>query len=214
MIKVGIIPAAGSATRFGGIIKELLPLADGRSLLEHAIERLSFCDRVVVVTSPGKMHQHRTNIRQRVNIIPQHGHEMWGAMQTGMNAYDADQYYLTMPDTWMYDSAFHGVPEIDFGYGYFITETPERFGVLVGDRFVDKPKDADVPAVAWGVLTWSKAVRDLWNEKRITNYTDAINQAIRDYSHRHWHIGPYFDCADMNRYMELLDYMRKVNDES
>jgi hypothetical protein len=38
--------------RFGGVYKELLPVSNGMSALENAIESLSFCDKVVFLTTP------------------------------------------------------------------------------------------------------------------------------------------------------------------
>ena len=206
--RVGIIPAAGRAERFGGVTKDLLPLPDGRPLLAHAVERLSFCDRVVVVSNAFKAPLHRVHAQGRVTITRQRGSGMWGAIKSAMNAYEADQYYMTMPDTWMQPDCFAGVPDCDFAYGYFLTNTPERFGVLHGRRFVDKPKAVATPAVAWAVLTWSKRIRNLWNDLQPVDYTEAINLAIEESKGCHWVVGPYFDCANMSRYMELLDYLR------
>lgn len=207
--KVGIIPAAGQALRFGGVIKELLPLPDGRTLLEHAVDRLCHCDRIVVVSNASKVDKHIPKLLGKAGVVIQQGNEMWGAIQTAMVTYDADQYYLTMPDTWMMRRAFEGVPEVDFGYGYFITERPERFGCLMGNRFEDKPQFAYTPAVAWGVLTWSKHAKRMWLTKRPSDYTEAINFAIEQYNHTHWSIGPYFDCASIEDYEKLLRYLGK-----
>jgi hypothetical protein len=208
MSRIGIIPSAGQATRFGGIPKELLPLPDGRPLLAHAVERLAFCDRVVVVSNPIKVPLHREHAQGQITLMNQRGDGMWGAIYSAMNAYDGDQYYMTMPDTWLQPDAFAGVPECDFAYGYFLTREPERFGVLHQGRFIDKPKALATPAVAWTVLTWSKRTRDLWNEAKVEDYTPAINLALDEVKNGHWVVGPYFDCADMSRYMELLDYLR------
>ena len=89
--KVGIIPAAGQALRFGGVIKELLRLPDGRTLLEHAVERLAHCDRIVVVSNADKVDKHIPKLEGKAGVVIQQGNEMWGAIQTAMVTYDADQ---------------------------------------------------------------------------------------------------------------------------
>ena len=207
--KTGIIPAAGMATRFGGLMKELLPLPDGRSLLEHAIERLSFCDRIVIVTSDAKTKEHQRYVGGKVQLIPQFGQGMWSAIKSAYTMYHADQYYMTMPDTWIAPDCFAGVPETAFAYGYFLTDTPERFGCLCQDKFVDKSGDIPTPAVAWGVLSWSRSACDLWERTRAADYTSAINVALAEFTTRHWNIGAYFDCANMDAYMLLLDHLRR-----
>jgi CTP:molybdopterin cytidylyltransferase MocA len=97
--KVGIIPAAGKATRFGGLFKELLPLPNERLLLTEAVERLRFCDQIIVVTSNEKAEAHKAILPKDVIIQYQTGKELWGAIQTGFMRASADFYYMTMPDT-------------------------------------------------------------------------------------------------------------------
>lgn len=200
------------AVRFGGIYKELLPLPDGRALIEHAIERLSFCDKIVIVTNREKFRLHGRYTGKGVSMLLQTEPEMWGALSCAQYAFEADEYYMTMPDTWIKPSAFANAPDTDFAYGYFLTHQPGRFGVWMGDRFVDKPTDATVPAMAWGLLKWSKRIKALWECEHVENYTQAINAAVRHANNGHWFIGNYFDCADMQCYMELIDYIKENNE--
>lgn len=211
--KLGIIPAAGKATRFGGIVKELLPLPDGRSLLEHAVSRLSFCDRVVVVTNHRKTEAHKRVLDDDIILQDQIGYELWGAIQTVYQTFDADRYYMTMPDTWIDPSAFDEVPNNSFALGYFFTMTPERFGVLKDGYVVDKDEEATRPAQAWGALAWDRHVCEIWDERKPENYTQAINLALSNVDWGTWQIGRYYDCANMQRYMELLDHLKGRKDE-
>lgn len=210
--KIGIVPAGGHAKRFRGVMKEALPLPDWRTLLEHAIERVEFCERIVIVTNEDKYTFHKRLISayrdRRIELMLQTGDGLWGAVKTAYTAYNGDQYYLTMPDTWMTEDAFGGVPDIPFGYGYSLTDEPERFGVLIEGRFVDKPTSCRKPAVAWAVLTWNKDVRDYWLREDFEDYTEAINGAMANFRHGHWPIGRYYDCADVERYLELLNYLK------
>ena len=207
--KVGIIPAAGKAARFGGLYKELLPLPDGKSMIEHAVDRLKFCDRIVVITNCHKFHLHQELLGDRVILLNQQGYELWGAIRTAYNHFDADRYYFTMPDTYMRDDVFLNMPDASFSFGYFMTNEPERFGVFQDGKVTDKFGDAVIPAMAWGVLSWAKHISDMWNDKRVESYTDAINLAIALDDWDKWPIGDYYDCANMQRYMELLWHLKK-----
>ena len=207
--RIGVIPAAGKAIRFGRIPKELLPLPDGRALIDHAVDRLQFCDRIVLVTSDEKLPFHQAIAGDRVTIVCQEGNEMFGAWMTACSLYKGDRYYMTMPDTYIDGSAFEGCPEaIEFALGLFDTYEPHRFGVLAEGGVRDKWDNAPVPAKAWGALMWSRKVYEEWAaDKRLWDYTKAINNALH-YGLNTWNIGKYFDCADAGRYGELWDYLR------
>jgi hypothetical protein len=209
---IGIIPAAGKSTRFGGLFKELLPLPDGRSLLEHAVDRLDFCDRIVVVTNfeKAEYHQRLLGKNRKVLLQQQMGKELWGAIRTAYNSVDGDRYFMTMPDTYIGQHAFSDPPTDSFGLGYFITNEPNRFGILQDGFVTDKYQDARIPATAWGVLTWAKHICDLWNDREVEDYTQAINTAIMNGDWGKWPIGEYWDIANMQRYMELLWHLREI----
>ena len=55
--RIGILPAAGKAVRFGGVLKELLPLPNGLSFLyetylSSAGQRLCRADRMFLILNP------------------------------------------------------------------------------------------------------------------------------------------------------------------
>ena len=206
--KVGIIPAAGKASRFGGLFKELLPLDNGRLLLTEAVERLRFCDRIVVVTSADKAAAHRAVLPNEVVIHYQTGTELWGAIQTGFMHESGDYYYMTMPDTWMNTDAFADSPVNEFSMGCFKTNEPERFGVLENGFVTDKHAAAHKPATAWGVMAFSHEIADFWKDAQPGNYTSAINMALARGKWGLWEIGHYFDCANLDRYLDLLRYLK------
>jgi len=209
MVKIGIIPAAGKSIRFGRIPKELLPLPDGRALIDHAIDRLSFCDRIVVITDSRKVAFHQAIVGGRVTMTYQEGNEMLGAWMTACSLYVGDRYYMTMPDTYIRADAFSGCPhDTDFALGTFQTYEPERFGVLGEGGVIDKWEDAPVPATAWGVLTWSRRVYELWESKRVWDYTTAINTGLGYAGLHTWDIGEYHDCANAMHYGQLWDRLR------
>lgn len=206
--KIGIIPAAGKATRFGGLFKELLPLPNEKLLLTEAVERLRFCDQVVVVTSNEKADAHRAVLPKDVILYYQTGIELWGAMQTAFTHASADFYYMTMPDTWMEVNAFADAPVNEFSLGCFKTDEPERFGVLESGFVVDKHAGAHKPATAWGALAFNHEIADFWKDAQPMDYTSAINMALARGKWGLWEIGQYFDCANLERYLDLLSHLK------
>ena len=55
---IGIVPAAGKAERFGGLLKELLPWGDSSLLGTTVLALQVHCENVVVLTRPDKIMQH------------------------------------------------------------------------------------------------------------------------------------------------------------
>jgi hypothetical protein len=205
--KVGIIPAAGMASRFKGILKELLPLPDERTLLQHAIDRLWFCDDVIVVSNPLKLELHKLACADQARLVIQEGLEIWGAIKTALAHSKGDHYYMTMADTWMMAGAFDGCPHKPINMGYFQTDKPEKFGVIL-DRVIDKPRDIKPPVIAWGVVTWSDEVVGLWEQVYPPNFPAAINVAMDLFETGLWSVGHYYDCANAENYYELWSALR------
>jgi hypothetical protein len=207
--KIAILPAAGNSIRFGRIPKEMLPLPNGRSLIDHAIDRVEFCDRVVIVTSHSKALLHSQLMDRNAKIIQQVGNEMYGAWATVCGLYNADRYYMTMPDTWMPADAFMDCPDnVDFALGVFTTYEPERFGVFAEGGIVNKDENQPVPATAWGALMWTRKVYDDWQKQGITDYTEAIVRAMSRFTWSTWDIGEYHDCATAYHYGKLWERLK------
>lgn len=205
-MRLGVIPAAGKADRWGGYPKELLPISSDHTFMSRAVDSLLMCgcDQVMVVTNPAKIHLHAYHLRDWAKVLfsIQQGDEMWGAMTTALNT-PAEEYYFMMPDTYLPDRPFPQSLEADFGVGVFLTEQPERFGVLRGKKVVNK-QPSETPGLAWGVLAWSKAVASSWKSKSYGDYTSAINGAIQDFSFSQWHLAYYYDIGSMDHYADFL----------
>lgn len=205
-MRLGVIPAAGKADRWGGYPKELLPISNDRTFMSRAVDSLLMCgcDLVMVVTNPAKIHLHAYHLRDWENVLfsMQQGDEMWAAMMTAMDT-PADEYYFMMPDTYLPERPFPQSMEMDFGIGVFLTEQPERFGVIRGKRIVNK-QSSEMPGLAWGVLAWKKTVAGFWKAKSYSDYTSAINGAIREFGFSQWHLNYYYDIGSMDHYSEFL----------
>lgn len=200
---IGIIPAAGQAKRFGGIVKELLPVKDGLSLLHHAYIRLQkVCDLVICVTNKDKVHIHMKELKDVLFIEQNNNIDILGAIQSGMRI-QAERYYFTMPDTYIRDDVFTNTPLYGgLSIGLFETLKPERFGCLQDSIIYDKNKDIHLPSQAWGVLSWKNQHRDLFLDG--INLPCVLNSIINNSGLETWNIGEYYDMATIQDYIEYL----------
>jgi len=205
-MRLGVLPAAGKADRWGGYPKELLPISNSHTFLSRAVELLRSCgcDHVLVITNPAKIHLHAYHLKDWKNVMfaIQQGEEMWGAMATAIDT-PAEEYCFMMPDTLVSARTFPVPLEGEFGLGVFRTEEPERFGVLRGGGIVNK-QPSDEPGLAWGVLAWSKLVAAHWRNNAYADYTQAINDAIKTFGYTLWELDYYFDIGSMKHYAEFL----------
>lgn len=195
--KLGIIPAAGKAVRFGGIQKELLPISQNETLLSRTVRILKrYADEVVIITRPDKRHQ---EIEGSTYMNQIGNNDIWSAIETGLQI-EADKYYFAMPDTFIPVDAF--TESERFGLGLFITNKPERFGVFRNGKIVNKQPGPT--AFAWGVLSWTKRIRDYWLSEEIADYTDAINKAIMKFGYDTWPLEFYNDVSCFEDYKAFL----------
>lgn len=110
MTNVAVILAGGMGTRVGGNTpKQLLPLSDGRSVLEHSVdafEAASCIDEIVIVMHPEWMKEaeelsHR-NAWQKVRQIIAGGSERW---ESSWHAIQAFSGQLSDISLWLHDAA-------------------------------------------------------------------------------------------------------------
>lgn len=205
-MRLGVLPAAGKAERWGGYPKELLPISRNSTFLSRAVRSLqvSGCDYVVIITSPSKIHLHTFHLKDWAGVLYsiQQGEEMWGAISTALEM-PADEYLFLMPDTYVPLMPFPASLDSDFAMGLFRTDEPERFGTLLGDQVVNKqPRES--PCLAWGALAWSRSVAKHWRAMSFDNYTDAINDAIQVFGYGCWELAYYYDIGSTKHYSEFL----------
>jgi hypothetical protein len=204
MRTLGIVPAAGKAKRFGGIMKECLPDRNGIALIKRTVAQLyQFCDDVVVISNAKKISEHARVLGTECTYrIQGPTSDIWGAISEGIKI-PADRYWFQMPDTIVqYGLLLHDDPK--FAMGVFDTDKPERFGCLQDGWVLDKSDQVESPAKAWGVLRWKREVVDLWNEEGPIDYTDAINMAIGMFDYETFELKSYNDMASVQDYLEYL----------
>jgi len=212
MTRLGIIPAAGMATRIGGVAKELLPISDKRTLIHRAVEVLESVpvDRTVVITNQLKMQSHARELQDKqVGYVLQHGQlDAWSAIVETF-PYAGELNYYLMPDTYQ-PSLFEPDYKHDITFGCFTTPFPSRFGVMYDGQIIDKSDvfDGSIQE-AWGTVIWSKRVVEFWQSRisEITTHTQAFNMAIKEFGHGIYTIPYYFDIATFADYKRLLAHV-------
>ena len=110
MTNVAVILAGGMGTRVGGNTpKQLIPLSDGRSVLEHSVdafEAASCIDEIVIVMHPEWLKEaeelSRRNAWQKVRQIISGGTERW---ESSWHAIQAFSGQLSDISLWLHDAA-------------------------------------------------------------------------------------------------------------
>ena len=206
-MKLGIIPAGGNSTRFRGCPKELLPIGKNKLMIDRAVDTLKKggADTIMVYTNDKKINLHKSVLGNGVDYVMQDIPGMWGAMLNAFN-YNANQYMLVMPDTYVPLDIFKDELTDDFCICYFKTKIDQRFGYIVDGEIQDKVKLPNGEYRAWGALAWTKKVVDFWLEHltEITNHTDAINLAMKKFGFLKREMKFYYDLADWDDYSLLV----------
>ena len=207
---LGIIPAAGKGMRWGGYYKELLPLGDGRWLIDSAVEALTAggCERICIVTAPEKAGVHATHFSKTkyndLNIFfvinRNMHHDIFGSLEASF-PYRESYNFMAFADTLIPEDAFCNLPGKPTVLGTQITTMTERFGVIDGEKVINKSAElAGREMAAWGTLTWSSEVVDYWLSLDVHDYTDAINLAIHKYGFAEKRLDYYYDFAAWGDY--------------
>lgn len=203
--RLGIIPAAGVAKRWGGIPKELLPV-DEITLLDRTIMSMYNADVILLITNEDKAAIHIQHLKNQpiYYAIQQGKNDIWSAIVESLPL-SAKMTMFAMPDTYFNIDIFQKMPDADFNIGYFETIESERFGIIRNNAIINKQKMAGIQR-AWGVLSWSNKVVDLWkhNIGKIENYTDAINMAMLEFGYSIIPLDYYEDIGSWEFYKQLI----------
>lgn len=205
--RLGIIPAAGKAERWNGMLKELMP-TNNSTFLDRVIAamRAGRADAILLITNAQKavMHiQHLCN-EPIYYAVQQGNQDAWSAicesipLRSGMNLY-------AMPDTYFNTDIFSKMPEKDFNIGYFETQEAYRFGIITEHGIVDKQPFSGTKA--WGVLSWSHRVAEYWkqNLNKIKTHTQAFNMALDNFEWSMTKLDYYYDIANFEYYKGLIN---------
>ena len=206
MKSIGIIPAGGSAYRFRGMAKELLPVSPDECALTRCVRAMQNggADEVHVASRHDKITEHWRVIEQMGggHITARPFGNWWEFVRYIGRNIDADRYYFAMPDTVFPLDTFARTFTADVSAGVFHTDKPGRFGILAGDVIVDK--HPDLTGYAWGVWAWSRlAMRHIVQTEAADSVT-GLNSLLAHFGAATFKLAYYYDFAAFEDYREFL----------
>jgi hypothetical protein len=205
---VGLIPAGGSALRFKGVWKELLPISQTDCALSRCIKAMQSggAESIYVATKPEKIAEHWKVIENigGVHLTARPFASLWEFIARTGETVKADKYFFAMPDTVFPVDAFQRDARHDVTCGAFYTKKAGRFGILTGNHVVDK--SPSLIGDAWGVWIWSgEAMEYLTAKCRETkDHTAALNCMLERFGVDTFYMPYYYDFAAFEDYTEFL----------
>ena len=224
---LGIIPCAGEGSRWGRFHKELLPIGPEVWLIDNCLEsmKLAGVRKFCIITSANKVHTHTQHfLKEKYNncdifyVVQKEQSDIWGAIKESL-PYAEEINLFAMPDTLFDKTAMqkriHAGPLAAFNLGTFNTRQPERFGVLLEGRVINKARLPEASYSAWGAMIWNKAVVESWLRSDPRDYTRAINQAITEFGCETFDLNYYYDFSTWSDFkLWLAQSEETLNDES
>lgn len=205
---VGLIPAGGSAYRFKGLAKELLPISADECGLSRCIKAMQEggASRICIATRQDKVNEHWRVIENvgGVHLTARPFAGLWEFIASIGENKKADRYYFAMPDTVFPLDVFQHDTGHDVTAGVFFTKKTGRFGILCGTHIVDK--SPDLIGDAWGVWIWSADAMALLAKscRETKDHTAALNITLARFGVSKFYMQYYFDFACFDDYMEYL----------
>lgn len=229
--KVHLIPAAGTATRMGGIPKFLLPTQSSsgspdqphlETLLGHHVKLgLNSCDKTIIASRPENMTAiQKYLIPGRVEAMCMESSTMSETIARMVSVIRAEIYFVTMPDTYFLNSNFkmHEIsPTTKSGElvrlgAWDVLESQvgsvgqiqlDGSGAVIGHK--DKTADASLPLV-WGAIAFRAEAESLIDTStpHIGYLIDSARDASFGVSGKRF-TGVYLDCGTPQGYLDLLN---------
>lgn len=213
-MKQVIIPSAGRATRFGGTLKELLPINETETPMFRAIQNAVLgmnADEIVLITSTEKISEHVKYIDKNIPYgipisyrIQNNAQDLWGAILTGID-WNSDGG-LVMPDTVTFINPEYTTAPIAFGV--FWTQEPNRFSILSnGTIYTKRPilDDIRVHSKAWGTVEWGVEVAQYWQQTdEYAHYDDAFRDAMERFGYATYDLPYYYDLGSFKAYTDYI----------
>jgi len=164
MMAIGILPASGSASRLNGLPKFILPVADGRSLLQWHVDLMSRACRHVTVSTRNRWTALVRDLSLNAYITEREPSTMADAVLK-MTMGESDAIVIGMPDIYIHNSQSNFYQDLLTSDGDVVLATwdyaPQNMRgkigqVLADDKgnvlsVVDKDPDCDYPEM-WGAL--------------------------------------------------------------
>ena len=161
---IGILPASGSASRLNGLPKFILPIGDGRSLLQWHVDLMSRACRHVTVSTRNRWTALVRDLSLNAYITEREPSTMADAVLK-MTMGESDAIVIGMPDIYIHNSLSNFYQDLLTSDGDIVLATwdyaPQNMRgkigqVLADDKgnvlsVVDKDPDCDYPEM-WGAL--------------------------------------------------------------
>lgn len=212
MAILGVVPSAGMGKRWGGFFKEFLPVSEKDKCIDRTVKamRSGGAEKIMIISNPFKISEHSYHFRDTNDVFfttQKKDLDLYGAVYESLTF--AGEYNLfAMPDTiFPIDTFSRNFSSTDLWFGYFQTNKPERFGVILEDRISDKNPylSGKGSFPAWGVVVWSEAVAKFWlRNPNIKTNDEALNMAIRRFGFKSFPLKYYYDFASFSDYKEGL----------
>lgn len=221
-MRIGLLPAAGTASRMKGLPKFLLPLSENLPcLIDYHVQLMApGVDTIIIPTRPewvGVLEGFQWG--DRVQIRELTTHTMAETVRRSLEGESYDRCVLGLPDTYFVDEnpyeELSAVPSADLSLWAFRTR-PEQSGkvgsVLIDEshrvlEHADKEPDRDF-GWHWGVFEFHSDVEEFLDPSASTGgylIDECLQRGldVRGYASDK----PYFDCGTVSEYRQCLTYL-------
>ncbi len=221
-MRLGLLPAAGTATRMSGLPKFLLPISEAHQcLLTYHVDLMApHVDRIIVPTRSEWVSLLQSfEFGPQVEIMSMQTQTMAETVKKSLDGRDYASCVLGMPDTYFVggnpyrDLGEH--PRGDVSLAVFATGPDQsgKVGSVAMDNegtvfdHADKDPDKDFGA-HWGVMEFSSEVEHFLDPGAATGgylITEALKRSmtVRGYMADY----RYFDCGTLSEYAECLAFV-------
>jgi hypothetical protein len=221
-MRLGLLPAAGTATRMSGLPKFLLPISENHQcLLTYHVDLMApHVDHIIIPTRPEWANLLKSfDFESTVDVVEMTTHTMAETVKRALEGRDFDSCVLGMPDTYFVGGnpylELGGIQEADVSLAVFATR-PEQVGkvgsvALDGEGRVtdhaDKELDRDF-GHHWGVIEFGANVEKFLSPDATTGGYLISEALTRSLNVRGYVAGyPYFDCGTFREYLQCLTFL-------
>lgn len=215
---IGLMPAAGYATRLQGLPKQLLPVGETTLLGRMTAQMVDGgANRVYAIANSRNWGILSTCAPDGLDVHMHNSRTMAETVLEGRKLAGSEPVLFGMPDTYVQEPGVFGiiaemVQEADLVVGMFETRPEQRssLGMVapwgVRPRVIDKPTDPGPLQYAWGILAWNAPFWD-FIKKEMNHVGDAINPWEAVHPDRTVFVllpGLYWDCGTFEEYAHLI----------
>jgi UTP-glucose-1-phosphate uridylyltransferase len=224
VLKIGILPAAGSATRMNGIPKFLLPTREnGKSLLERHFDQMSeFVDQIWIPTKPEFVHLIASlNLGNKAIAVGVKTETMSETVLHVTNFSRGENFLLGLPDS--YFSKLNPYGElISMQYNLNLAGFKMRHDQqgklgqfdVTGNKVIDvidKTIDCQYE-YAWGAISFTQSFVNLIRPEE-SHVGIAFHRALKTFDvGAHLLETEYYDCGTPEEYFLMLGEVLESNE--